>query len=166
MPKSEIVAGLDEILKPIAAVLKQKGFQKSGRTFNRLRDDGMVHVISFQMGQFPIGNYVIPGLRENLYGKFTVNLGVMLPCVLEIERGSKPKKIYHEYDCQIRERLGSLAMEGKKDIWWNIQPPFDSVTSDITTLLENLGIPFLDQFLSYRNVLNYFDEHMKLPFQN
>ena len=71
------------------------------------------------MGLYPIGNYEIPGFRENLYGKFVVNLGIFLPCVWQIETEKiMMKKVVQEYFCQIRDRLGKLV-EGR-DIWWSL----------------------------------------------
>src|SRR5437868_3156941 len=87
MTKSPFAHKLDEIVRSVSPELKAAGFRKKGRTFNRVAEDGFVHVIGFQMGQFPVGNletYVVPGLRENLYGKYTVNLGVHIREVYEV----------------------------------------------------------------------------------
>src|SRR5574341_1083284 len=99
MKKSSYVLAIEEVQKPVTEFLRATGFKKSGRTYNRVVDDGLIHVINFQMGQYPIGNYVIPGIRESGYGKFVVNLGVYLPCVSQIERGKREKRIFQEYDC-------------------------------------------------------------------
>jgi hypothetical protein len=62
------------------------------------------------MGQYPIGeNYVIPGIRESFYGRFTVNLGVLLPCVYEVENQKSVPSFPQDYNCSIRERLEHLA---------------------------------------------------------
>lgn len=80
--KSEVVLGVDFVQSSVSPLLKAAGFRKRGRSYNRGVGDGMVHVINFQTGQYPIGEgYEIPGLRESLYGYFTVNLGVHLPQV-------------------------------------------------------------------------------------
>jgi hypothetical protein len=65
--------------------LKGNGFRKRGNAFNRRPEPGLVQVVSFQMGAFdPPG----PGSEANLaarralgvpgdlYGRFTINLGV------------------------------------------------------------------------------------------
>ncbi len=64
----------------IAPPLKEAGFRKRRHTFNRRTDQGVVHVIDFQMGR------VGPGDDRNdfdsthgLYGKFTVNVAVDFP---------------------------------------------------------------------------------------
>ena len=165
MPKSEFSGGLDDILQPVTASLKHYEFRKGGRSYNRMREDGVIHVIGFQMGQFPIGDYVIPGVRESYYGKFAINLGVFLPCVVEVERGPKSKRFFQDYDCQIRSRLRSAPAEDK-DQWWEIKPPYFERGQEIAALIETTGMPFLDKFTSYRSVLDYFEEHRKFPFQN
>ena len=163
MPKSAATIGLDEILAPIALFLKGQRFRKSGRTFNRQTPEGLVQVINFQMGQFPIGNYVIPGIRENLYGKFTMNLGIVLPCIWRIERHWEPKKFYQEYECEIRMRLGHIPDDDTSDSWWTISPPYEVISSEIGELLQLHGLSFLDGFSSYGNVLCEFERVGILP---
>jgi len=75
MPKSDLVNQMDEIQAKLRPLLKDEGYRVRGRTFNRTTHDGLTQVLNFQMGSFdPPGTTYIPGLRENLYGKFTVNL--------------------------------------------------------------------------------------------
>lgn len=95
--KSQFVQTLDAIQDALQPLFRQYGFRKRGRSYNSSCSDGIVQVINFQMGQYPIGKYEIPGLRENLYGWFTVNLGVYLPAVEAIETGGKAKKFYQAY---------------------------------------------------------------------
>jgi Domain of unknown function (DUF4304) len=90
MPKSGYVTSLDEIQRAMTAFLKPLGFRKSGRAYNRAVQDGLVHVVGFQMGEYPIGQYAIPGTRESFYGRFTVNLGIMLPAVRDMEQRYAP----------------------------------------------------------------------------
>jgi hypothetical protein len=73
--------------------------KKKGRTYNRLVQDGLVQAVNPQMGQYPIGDYVIPGLRESHYGRFTINLGVALPAVRAIESGREFPVFIQEYEC-------------------------------------------------------------------
>jgi len=165
MAKSEISGALDQIQRLVAVVLKERGFRKSGRTFNRHTSGSLVHVVNFQMGQWPVGNYVVPGLRESAYGKFTVNLGIALPDVRRIEGRLEEKKVYQEYDCEIRERLGSLA-KGGADVWWEICPPVETIASDLSALFRSHGFPFLERFESYDDVILEFGTTGKLPFSN
>lgn len=162
MPKSSYVVALDQIQKSVAEFLHPLDFRKSGRTYNRAINDGMIHVVNFQMGQYPIGNNVIPDLRENLYGKFAVNLGVFLPCVWQIEFDKTiPKKVVQEYDCQIRSRLGMLV-DGQ-DIWWSLDKSPEKTGKMISAYLEMFGLPFLSKYTNYSGVLSEYQAHGCLP---
>ena len=126
--------------------------------------DGLVHVVNFQMGQFPIGDYVIPGLRENLYGRFAVNLGVRLPAVDLVEFDRPPPAFVHEYHCTIRDRLGSLAFG--EDTWWDLDHRVVHTGIEIVRLIDMVGLPFLDQFEGYASVLATLDRTGNLPSRN
>jgi hypothetical protein len=164
MPKSAFAAALDEVQKPVTALLKNLGFKRRGRTYNRTVSDGLIHAVNFQMGQFPIGDYVIPGLRESFYGRFTINLGVMLPAVLKLESDRDPPSFVPEYYCEIRARLGSLAY--KEDVWWDLDHQIARTTASILELMDQRGIPFLDQFKDYSSVLGYLDKAGNFPSSN
>jgi len=105
--------------------LRATGFRKSGRTHNRRVGDGLVHVVSLQMGQYVSGQY----------GKFAINLGVYLPCVPEIEYGRSASKTIHEYSCEIRDRLGALAFS-RKDVWWELDASVGKTAALICRLMD------------------------------
>jgi hypothetical protein len=102
MTASTYVKALDDIQKALTGFLKPLGFKRKGRTYNRQVSDGLVQAVNLQMGQFPIGDYVIPGLRESHYGRFTVNLGVALPAVCASERG-------REFPCSFKSTNATFA---------------------------------------------------------
>ncbi len=129
---------IDIVEKEVFAKLKPIGFKKNGRTFNRRLDDGIIQVINFQSGQYPIGQgYEIPDLRENLYGKFVVNLGVCIESLYKFQSPTEDKKYYKEYDCQIRDRLGTLLTG--QDYWWSITNDNKEITQEIIAGLETKG---------------------------
>src|SRR5882762_9371836 len=102
MPKSDLVNQMDEIQAKLRPLLKDEGYRVRGRTFNRTTHDGLTQVLNFQMGSFdPPGTTYIPGLRENLYGKFTVNLGVYVPEVALYHGGSEARSFVREHNCCI-----------------------------------------------------------------
>jgi hypothetical protein len=165
MPKSQFAQNLDAIQTTVQSFLKPLDFRKKARVHNRRTESGLVHVISFQMGQFPVGdNYVIPGFRENLYGKFAINLGILLPCVYQVERQKPLPDFIQDYDCTIRQRLGTLAFG--KDQWFEITDDIVTLATNIVGLLDKYGLELLDQFKTYQDVLSYFQANGKLPFQN
>jgi hypothetical protein len=163
--KSQFAKNLDAIQAAVNSFLKPLEFRKKGRTYNRRTNDGLAHVINFQMGQFPIGdNYVIPGFRENLHGKFAINLGVLLPCVYEVERQRSASEFIQEYECTIRERLGTLGLD--KGDWFEITDDVSTLATTIVSLLDRFGLVFLEQFRTYQDVLSYYNLHGILPFRS
>jgi len=143
MNKSSQSVKVDEIQAALHAWLKPKGFRKQGRTFNRTTDDGLVQVVNIQMGASdPPGTVYIPGLRENLYGWFTINLGVYVPEVARFHGGGEAKRVVNEAHCCVRSRLGNLAPE-KKELWWRNEA-IGEVIPDVLARLERHGLPFLD----------------------
>jgi len=164
MNKSTHVLAMEAIQKPVTEFLRAAGFKKSGRTYNRLVDDGLAHVINFQMGRYPLANQSVTGIRQNEHGKFTVNLGIHLPCVSKIEWGKIGQGTLREYDCQVRVRLGGLAYG--QDTWWPLEPPALETGQTMTGLLEKYGLPFLSTFANYESVLVYQRDHGELPFNN
>jgi len=61
------------------------------------------------MGRFdPPGTSYIPWFRKNLYGKFTVNVGVYVPEVAILRYGSKGRSFALEVECCVRMRLVQL----------------------------------------------------------
>lgn len=140
MSKSRFAGALDDLQKPMTALLKNLGFKRKGRTYNRVAGDELVHVVNFQMGQFPIGDYVIPSLRESYYGRFTVNLGVMLPAVLRLKLAREPPAFVQEYYCEIRDRLGTIAYG--EDTWWDLDHRVPETAASISELMDHNGLPF------------------------
>jgi hypothetical protein len=165
MPKSEFAKHLDAVQASVAAFLKPLGFRKKGRTHNRTTAGELVHVVNFQMGEYPVGeHYIIPGLRESFYGKFAVNLGVLLPCVREVEWQKPAPEFVQEHYCTIRSRLGSLAFGA--DHWFDLTSDTFTLATSLVELFDKFGLPFFEQFPDYPAVLAYFDSHGDLPFQN
>ena len=146
---------MDEFQLALTPLLRHDGFRKRGRTYNRTTPDGLVQVVSLQMGAFdPPGTLHIKGLRENLHGLFTVNLGVYVPELAE-RRGRAARDWVKDYDCAIRQRLGSLLSE-QVDEWWPISSSPDLVR-EVWRALSEVGIPFLDSFGSRDGILRMWD---------
>ena len=98
----------------------------------------------------PPGTTFIPGLRENLHGLFTINLGVYVPEVAR-RHGGEAKSWIQEYHCCVRARLGDACGE-KRDIWWHARVE-DAVIGDVRRRLEQAGLPFLDRFSTRNKIL-------------
>jgi hypothetical protein len=165
MSGSAYVDALNDIQKATTALLKPLGFRKSGRSYNRAATDGVVQVVKFQMGEYPIGEYVIPGIRESLYGHFTVNVGVMLPAVREWEGNTPIKGCVHDHHCEIRGRLGNLN-GAKEMVWRRLDRDLPATTEWVVSGLGEQVLPFFDRFDGYERVLQVLDREGVLPLKN
>jgi uncharacterized protein DUF4304 len=153
MARSNYAQAVDQIQDALRPFLKDRGFKVRGRTFNRVTEDGLTQVVSVQMGASdPPGTTYIPGLRENLHGLFTVNLGVYVPEVARHHGGGQARSWVQEYHCCVRARLGETWGE-KRDVWWHARND-DAVVEDVRRRLEVDGLPFLDRFSSRDKILD------------
>lgn len=151
MPKSSYAIAVDKIQGALRPLLQESGFTVRGRTFNRLNEDGLTQVVNIQMGPSdPPGATHIPGLTDNLYGLFAVNLGVYVPEVARILMGEATRWI-QEPSCCVRARLGALVGEGK-EIWWHARAD-EAVINDVRRCLEGAGLGFLERFATRDRIL-------------
>jgi hypothetical protein len=146
--KSNEVLAVDAIQNGVRSWLRQEGFRVRGRTFNRRTAAGFTQVIGFQMGSFdPPGTTYFPGsFRENVYGLWTVNLGVYVPEVAKLTGGRGPGSVVQDYHSCIRSRLGHLGPE-RSDLWWPLSPVGDLI-AEVHYRLEAHALPFLASFES------------------
>jgi hypothetical protein len=125
--------------------MKARAYKVRGRTFNRSTEDGLTQVVNLQMGASdPPGITYFPGLRENLHGLFTVNLGVYVPEVARFHGGGEARSWVQEYHCCVRARLGEASGD-LQDMWWHARSDED-VVAVVYGRLELTGFPFLDRF--------------------
>ena len=164
MSKSSIRPLLDKIEKPIANYLKDQGFVKKGRTFNRETEKGIIQVVNLQSGSFPIGDYVIPGIRESYYGKFTVNLGIAIEEVWKLEHPYKQIEqgnlFWQESECTIRTRLGHLIYS--EDHWWEIASEVLKISGEIIDGLNSKALSWFKLFESRKKICKNFTSKMAL----
>ena len=140
-----------EIVQVVQPSLKSAGYRRSGNRFNRKTEPGIVQVISFQMGAFnPPGTVEIGGLRPNLYGRFTVNLGVFLEAVMPYDKTPPPKSFVNDYNCHIRRRIGEL-LDNPADYWWPLEPP--TAAPAIRELIETRVADWMQHFSTWRTIL-------------
>ena len=146
MPKKTIpVEGMDIVVATLRPFLSERGFRAQKRTFNRRTSDGLTHVFQFQMGRFdPPGSTFIPGLRENMYSKFTVNVGVYVHEVFKLMFGFEKRSFIQEVDCCVRRRPGNLGPD-QRDVWWHAQAD-KQVFDDLHQRWERDVLPFLARF--------------------
>jgi hypothetical protein len=161
--KSDLARTLDDLQEKLRRTLKEQGFRARGRAFNRITSDGLTEVVQLQMGSFdPPGTTYIPGLRENRYGKFTVNLGVFVPEVAEHYGSGAAKSFIQEYHCCVRTRLALLGPD-HRDIWWEIRPD-QALAQDLLERLARDAIPFFGKFETRDAILREWLSVPKSPF--
>ena len=163
MSKSQFAEGLDAIQTKVDSLLKPLGFQKKGRTHNRFTKGGLTHVVNLQKEKFAGQRPTFRLFKKKSYGKFAVNLGILLPCVYQVEQQCSLEEFVEEQQCQIRQRLGTVAF--KQDKWFEITDDTSDLANTIVDLLQRFGLVFLNQFQIYEDVLSYYTEHGNLPFQ-
>ncbi len=152
--KSFVVQRVDEFQQELTALLKPRGFRKSGRTYNRPAHDGIVQVINVQAGPYEIGEpppASVAHLRPNLYGRFTINLGAYVPEAHD-RSYQKPRRTIQDYHCAIRFRFSDLIPELID--WWSVNEPRGDVITQVSELLVGTGLPLLERFSNHDDIVN------------
>lgn len=134
---------LDKIEKSVYLFLKPYGFTKHGRTLHRFVSGDISQVISFQLGPSHLGQ------THLLY----VNVGIRVPeCMLRnFEPEPELKKYYHEYDCNLRTRLGTV--EGKKESCYSFFMHLDMIEADIIRQIRDFVLPAFEELNSREAIL-------------
>ena len=122
---------INEIENSIYLNLKPLGFRKHGRTLHRFVDGDISQVINFQCGL----------AYRNETHLMAVNIGIRVPeCFLREFRTDEPqKKYYHEYDCNIRSRLGTI--KGGKESCYDLRKDTQRITDDILNQINRYVLP-------------------------
>lgn len=152
--KLSLTESVDVIEKIVYEYLKTLGFRKYGRTLHRFVDGDISQVVNFQNG--------CPS--KGVYDILWINLGIRVPeCVERKFNISEPlKKYYHEYECNIRTRLGYLV-DGK-DTFYNLKKDPNKIGKDIVERLKKYVIPVFDilnsrdAILKSRTEYTFFDQ--------
>lgn len=133
---------LDQVQEAVYAVMKPCGFKKHGRLFHRFVDGDVSQVVEFQRGQ---------AYREETH-LFGVNVGIRVPeCQLRsFLPEEKPKKYYHEYECNMRWTLGEKSK--KKTGEYDLRRPLEPIMKDILHRLETSVLPMFE-VLSSRDAI-------------
>jgi hypothetical protein len=166
MPKSPYYLAVDQIQKDVQPYLRQEGFKRRGRSFNRTTTDGLVQVIQFVMGPSdPPGTTYVSGLTMNYHGLFWVELGVYIPEVARLHMRCETKSWVTASRCSIR--IGLVNVAGyEKVIGWRAEHE-DVIVDDVFVCLKDHGLPFMDRFESREKILaELHDKAEHLPEVN
>lgn len=126
----------------IFPALREMGFRRSHGTLNRVTDDGVTHVVNFQLGQ-----------RGATAGRFAVNLGVFVPEMV-IDPAAMPKPPVKEYECQLRVRLEEIAPGAPG--WWPLTTP-EATAAAVGPVLEARGLPWLGRLATREDVVRVYE---------
>lgn len=139
---------VDEIESAVYAHIKPYGFNKHGRTLHRFASGDISQVIHFQSGM----------LTHGMGGLLCVNLGIRIPECTErvFQAKDKKKKYYHEYECTIRSRLGTVS--GKPETWYDLGKSTDKIIKSIVGEIDEIVLPAFDVLNSREAILAHRGE--------
>lgn len=136
---------IDSIESTVYAELKKHGFKKHSRTLHRFVSEDISQVINFQCGQ---------AYRNETYLMW-VNIGIRVP--ESFERKFDPpilKKYYHEYDCNIRTRLGAVkSRDSNKATTYDLRENTDQIATCIVKEIIDDVLPVFEVLNSRESIL-------------
>lgn len=140
---SDVSKTLDWIETEVLTCVKPYGFRKHGRTLHRFVEGDISQVIGFQLGQ---------AYREETH-LLWVNVGIRVPECMNrsFSPEETPKKYYHEYDCNIRSRLGLI--EGKEEACYDLRTDAEPILEEILWQVQNVVIPAFEVLSSREAIL-------------
>lgn len=155
-PDWDTIKVLDGVEAAVYALVKPYGFQKYGRTLHRFVSGDISQIIHFQLGQAYRGETHL----------LVVNVGIRVPeCVnRQISPEANPKKYYHEYDCNIRSRLGEI--EGKEVSCYDLRQGVDGILADIIRQIREVVMPVFEILNSRDAILARRREYPQLDLLN
>ena len=140
---------LDKIENAVYEELKTNGFRRYGRTLHRFVSGDISQVIDFQPGEARRGE------NHLLY----VNVGIRVPECQEHSFAAEleQKKYYHEYECNIRSRLGTV--EGREETCYDLRKSADDIQADILRQVTEVVLPAFDTLASRDGILCHRREY-------
>ncbi len=134
---------IDAIMREVYLICKPLGFRKHGRTLHRFVDGDISQVINFQCGQAYLDATHL----------MWVNVGIRVPeCTLHaFHADENQKKYYHEYECNIRSRLGSVKPGDES--CYDLRGDPEKIIADIKEQLRQYVLPVFDELNSREAIL-------------
>ena len=139
-------------IKKIASILhrdllKINGFRKLGMTFTR--NDEFPKILNIQSSQW----------NNKDEAHFTINLGVYIDEVHKRSDAYPAGKNIKEYNCDLRERIGSL-MSGGCDPWWKVVPNTDTekLAAEVIQTTSTYALPWFDRCNNMTEAAGIFEQ--------
>ncbi len=131
--------------------LKPLGFRKFGRTLHRFVSEDISQVINFQVG------LACRGLTDIMW----VNTGIRVPECSERDLEQREiKKYYHEYECTIRSRLGTVS--GKSATDFSLKDSPQKLATVIIEEIRKYVIPAFDVLCDRKSILRHRRDYPNL----
>ena len=152
--KIDVKSCIDRIENEIYQILKPLGFRKHGRTLHRFVSGDISQVVGFQCGE---------SYREETHLMW-VRIGIRVPESYEWTfEPQKPKKFYHEYECNMRSTLGLTDQEElafrahggciPDGTTYDLRNDLDEIIEDISRKIKQDVIPALGVLSSREAIL-------------
>lgn len=140
--KTEAAMCIDEIEAAVYTQLRPLGFRKYGRTLHRFVSGDLSQIIHFQCG-LPSA-----GPAQQMW----VNLGIRIPeCDERTFSPSPLKRYYHEYNCTLRSRLGSI--DGRQELCFDLREQPSQLLKQILPDVLTKVLPVYDVLSSREAIL-------------
>jgi hypothetical protein len=124
---------------PVVPTLKALGYRKRRANFNRIVDDGITHVVSYQRSMYDPSS-------------FTINLGIHVPPMSRYH--AEHRDWYQETGCQFRWRIGEVIGDGE-DQWWSAE--LDTDVHEAAGELLGPGLALLGRYLNFTSILTAYE---------
>lgn len=146
----------DSIEQAVFEALKPHGFRKYGHTLRRFVSEDISQVVNFQTGQ------AYRGETHLLY----VDVGIRVPECMNHNFAAEEllKKFYHEYECNIRSRLGEV--KGEKESCYDLRKPADSLIPDILEQIQEYVLPVFEALNSRDAILEKRRDYLHFDTMN
>lgn len=154
--KLNVTETVNTIENKIYSEIKRYGFKKHGRTLHRFVSGDISQVINFQVGQ----------AYCDMTHLLSVNIGIRVPeCMLRsFLPEEEQKKYYHEYECNMRSRLGTV--EGKEEACYDLRKSIEFIEADILRQILECVIPVFDILSSREAILEKRREYPDFDTMN
>ena len=138
---------INKIEKTVYDRIKVFGFTRHGRVLHRFVSEDISQMISFQCGQ---------SFRQETH-LLWVNIGIRVPeCIERKFEVSCEKEYYHEYECNIRTRLGAVKnRDAEKERTFDLRDDFRKNTEDITDEILEHVLPVFDVLSSRQAIIEH-----------
>ena len=151
MEAGYVTQQINRIESEVYKIVKPLGFTKHGRTLHRFVSGDISQVINFQCGQAYLDATHL----------LSVNIGIRIPECFERQfHVVNAKSYYHEYECNMRTRLGTVRTKRTKgEKVYDLNRDVDAICSDIIREIEDDVLPVFDIFTSREAVLAHRREY-------